>query len=461
MAEIKLKKVTPPQKDNQAHIHQLTDATMIERRKKVLENMRTENIDSLIIYCDLEHGGNFSYLTGFVTRFEESLFVLHQDGTAFFISGNENLKMNHYSRIPATLLHYPQFSLPDQPMAGEKNLTTVLQAANITAAKQTIGLIGWKMFTTTNENNRKIFDVPHFIVAAIQAAAPKSTIENRSDIFIHPSYGARITNNANEIAYYEFGSSLASDCVLNALDAVAIDKTEMEIGTHLTHYGQTPNVMPIAATGERFSHAFISPTDKKIQLGDKMSLTTGFKGGLASRSGYVVSSIEELPNGQKDYLEKVAKPYFNAVITWLEKIELGMTGGQLYQIIEDVLPKATYHWHLNPGHLTADEEWLSSPVKENSPVALTSGMLLQIDIIPAVSGFAGASCENGIALADSSLRQELAANYPTVWQRIKARQEYIRQTLNIALPDHVLPLSSGVAFYTPFFLAKDLAFVKE
>ena len=88
-------------------------------------------------------------------------------------------------------------------------------------------------------------------------------------------------------------------------------------------------------------------------------------------------------------------------------------------------------------------------------------MLLQIDIIPSVSGYAGASCENGIALADSKLRQELAANYPTVWQRIKARQEYIRQELNIALPDHVLPLSSGVAFYTPFFLVKDLAFVKE
>lgn len=461
MTKIKLKKVMPPKRDNEAKIYQLTDETMLGRKEKVLAQMRAEKLDSLIIYCDLEHGGNFAYLTGFVTRFEESLLILHQDGIAFFVAGNENLKLNQHSRISATLLHYPQFSLPDQPMAGEKTLTTVLQEAKISDSKASIGIVGWKMFTTTNENNRQIFDVPHFIVTAVKKAAPNSKIENRSDLFIDPQKGVRSINNANEIAYYEFGSSLASDCVLNALDAVAIDKTEMEIGTHLTRYGQTPNVMPIAATGERFSHAFISPTDKKVQLGDKMSLTTGFKGGLASRSGYAVHNEDQLPQDQTDYLEKVAKPYFNAVTTWLEKIEIGMTGGQLYQMIEAVLPKETYHWHLNPGHLTADEEWLSSPIKKNSPHPLTSGMLLQIDIIPSVSGYAGASCENGIALADSKLRQELAANYPTVWQRIKARQEYIRQELNIALPDHVLPLSSGVAFYTPFFLAKDLAFVKE
>lgn len=461
MPKFKLKKVTPPLRDNEAKIYHLADETMAVRKEKVLEKMRTEKIDSIVIYCDLEHGGNFAYLTGFVTRFEESLLILHQDGTAFFVAGNENLKMNQHSRIPATLLHYPQFSLPDQPMKGEKTLAAVLQEAEISDEKQNIGLIGWKMFTTENENNRKIFDVPHFIVSAVTEVAPNSKIENRSDLFIHPENGVRVKNNANEIAYYEFGSSLASDCVLNALDAVKIGQSEMEIGSKLTRYGQTPNVMPIAATGERFSHAFISPTDKKVHLGDKMSLTTGFRGGLASRSGYAVHNETELPQGQADYLKKVAQPYFNAVTTWLEKIELEMTGGQLYQIIADVLPKEIYHWHLNPGHLTADEEWMSSPIKPNAAAPLVSGMLLQIDIIPSVPGFAGASCENGIALADSTLRQELAAKYPAVWQRIKVRQEYIRQELNIALPDHVLPLSSGVAFYTPFFLAKDLAFVKE
>ena len=138
-----------------------------------------------------------------------------------------------------------------------------------------------------------------------------------------------------------------------------------------------------------------------------------------------------------------------------------MQGKALYASIEDVLPQATYHWHLNPGHLTSDEEWMSSPIKKESDFALKSGMMLQIDIIPSVAGYAGTSCENGIALADEKLRQELAEDYPNLWQRITQRQAYIRDVLNIDLSDEVLPLSSGVAFYTPFFLAKDVAFVKE
>ncbi|MPN07869.1 hypothetical protein SDC9_155141 [bioreactor metagenome] len=104
---------------------------------------------------------------------------------------------------------------------------------------------------------------------------------------------------------------------------------------------------------------------------------------------------------------------------------------------------------------------MSSPIKKESEISLRSGMMLQIDIIPSVSGYAGTSCESGIALADENLRNELAKLYPNVWQRITNRQEYIRKILNIDLPDEVLPLSSGVAFYTPFFLESDLALVKE
>src|SRR5699024_5631160 len=114
--------------------------------------------------------------------------------------------------------------------------------------------------------------------------------------------------------------------------------------------------------------------------------TTGFKGGLASRSGYAVQTPDELPTDQQDYLQAVATPYFQAVVAWLENLRLGMTGAEMYQLIEEVLPKEQYHWHLNPGHLTADEEWMSSPMKKDSTISLKSGMLLQIDIIPSVAG---------------------------------------------------------------------------
>ena len=69
----------------------LTDASMEERRRKILKQMEEKNLDSLLIYADREHGGNFGYLTGFEPRFEEAALALHQDGTAVLLLGNENM----------------------------------------------------------------------------------------------------------------------------------------------------------------------------------------------------------------------------------------------------------------------------------------------------------------------------------------------------------------------------------
>ena len=100
----------------------LTDATMLERKDKLLARMREERFDALVIYADKEHGGNFEYLTGFIPRFEEGLLILDKSGQATAILGNENLKMAQHSRLPVTLKHCPLFSLPNQPMDNEKPL---------------------------------------------------------------------------------------------------------------------------------------------------------------------------------------------------------------------------------------------------------------------------------------------------------------------------------------------------
>ena len=94
----------------------LSDQTMRERRDKILARMAKHQLDCLAVYCDLEHGSNFEYLTGFLTRFEESMLLLFKTGQAVLLLGNENTKMVNYSRIPTTMLHVPFFSLPNQPM---------------------------------------------------------------------------------------------------------------------------------------------------------------------------------------------------------------------------------------------------------------------------------------------------------------------------------------------------------
>ncbi|MFS0838663.1 M24 family metallopeptidase [Paenibacillus sp. 1P03SA] len=282
---------------------------------------------------------------------------------------------------------------------------------------------------------------------------------NAAHLFIGGDGGVRTKNNANEIAHYEYGANLASTCMLRAMNEVEVGRTEAEIGDKLTADGQYHSVVTIAAAGQRFEKANFYPTHKKIQLGDPLSLTTGFKGGLSSRTGFVIESEKQLPSAQKDYLDRVAKPYYRAVVTWLETIRIGMRGGELYTQIENVFPKNEYHWHLNPGHLVSDEEWMSSPIYEGSTEIIKSGMIFQIDIIPSVSGYTGVSAEECAAVADQSLKDEIKRQYPGLWQRITTRRTYMENELNLKLSEDVLPLSNTAAYLRPFYLAKSQAFV--
>lgn len=457
MKRVELAVVIPPATFAGVAPVTLTAETVSERKEKVLHQMRASGFDALVIYADKEHGSNFEYLTGFIPRFEEGLLVLDENGNATAILGNENLKMAQHSRIPVTLLHCPYFSLPNQPMHNEKPLAALLTEAGLHDKKK-VGLVGWKMFTGALGDASAFFDLPYFIVEAVKKSVGSATqLANAAHLFIGGQSGARTINNANEIAHYEYGANLASNCILDAMNAVDVGVTEAELGWCLTAEGQFPTVVTIAATGKRFENANFYPTHKKVQRGDPLSLTTGFKGGLSSRTGFVIKEESELPANQHDYLERVAKPYFGAVASWLENIHIGMSGGELYSLIETVLPKAEYGWHLNPGHLGADEEWMSSPVYPASSEQIRSGMILQIDIIPSVPGYTGVSAEECVAVADSALQARIQEAYPALWNRITTRRNYIRDVLNIQLSDDVLPLSNAVAYLRPFFLARDKA----
>ncbi|NBD01486.1 M24 family metallopeptidase [Atlantibacter hermannii] len=435
----------------------LTDATLKLRKARVLARMAQLSLETLIVYADKEHGANFEYLTGFIPRFEEALLVLHQDGEAVLVLGNENLKLAAHARLENRVVHAPWFSLPNQPMTNAVSLPDTLRLAGLAAQKR-IGVAGWKLFTSEHDDNTQLFDMPSFIIDSLRAAVtPGCVLTNATGVFISPANGARIINNANELAHYEYGANLASTAILQALNAIEPGKTEKQIGALLAAEGQANNVIMIAATGDRFASANLYPSDKVIQRGDKFSLTTSYKGGLSSRAAYVVANETELNPAVADYLDVVAIPYYRAVVGWLEGMRVGITGGEIYQLIETLLPKSEYHWHLNPGHLVADEEWMCSPIMPDSAIPLASGMLLQIDIIPSRAGYAGASIEDTVALADAALREELARDYPVMWARIIARRNYIQRNLGIRLSEDVLPLSNTVGYLRPWLLDQTLA----
>ena len=449
-----LDKINPPKNEEGLSPIELTDETIKKRKEAVLRKMSQDGFDSIIIYADLEHGSNFEYLVGFLPRFEEALLVLHSNGKAFLALGNENLNKAEKARIKAEVIHIPHFSLPNQPMDTDKNIAELLKMTRVDKAKK-IGLVGWKLFTSKIENNQFMYDIPHYIVSALQGIV-SAKFTNATYMFIGEN-GVRTVNNANEFAHYEFGAALAGNCILNAIREIKEGVSEMEVASKLEMYGQRNSVVTIMSSGPRFVNANMYPGSNKIEKGDPISLTVGYKGGLQSRCGFAVNDERELPKGQEDYLEAVVKPYFNAVKTWLENIHVGMKGGELYDLIEKVRPKEKYGWSLCPGHLCADEEWLSSPIYANSNEVIRSGMLFQIDIIPSVKGYNGISCESGIFIANEQLRRDIQRDYPEIWKRILKRRSYMIEELGIQISEEILPTSVAIAYCQPFLLDKNRA----
>lgn len=460
MAErtVELKQVPEPVRDCPAAPVPLSDATIAERLRKVLERMRARRLDQLVVYDDVEHAGNFAYLAGFFTRFEEGLLVIDADGPACFVLGNENLNKAGKARIHARATHAPMLSLPNQPQMPSVPLFARLREAGIRPGAR-VGVAGWKLFTAPGVDPSSTFDVPAFIIDALrEAVGADGTLVNATDIFIGVD-GARTTNNANEVAHYEFGAALASDSMLDALDALNVGVREMDLGDALVRRGQHTSVVTIAAAGPRFVQANMFPTTNQVKVGDPISLTVGYAGGLSSRAGFAVREASELPAGQGDWLEKVAAPYFAAYAHWLELIHVGMTGGELFDEVERVLPRATYGWTLCPGHLTAEEEWLCSPVYEGSREVIRSGMIFQVDIIPSVPGYGGVNAESTVVLADDALKSDIRAQYPEMWGRMGRRRAYLTEVLGIELSPDVLPLCSTVAYLRPYLLDHTRALV--
>ena len=452
---IKLKEIEAPKPEEGLIPVMLSDETMQNRKACLLESMQKDGFDAVVVYADLEHGSNFEYLCGFLPRFEEELLILHANGKAFMVLGNENLNKAGKARIEAVPIHMPHFSLPNQPMQTEKSVAQILASCELEDAEK-IGLIGWKNFTSHVEDNHLLFDLPYFLVEALKTVCGKAQFANAAYLLIGEN-GVRTTNNANEFAHYEYGAALAGNCILKTMDRLKVGKTEMEMAETLAADGQRHSVVTIMATGARFEKANLYPGNKQIQCGDKISITTGFKGGLQSRAGYAVECAEQLPEKEQDYLKAVAIPYFQAVKTWLETIKIGINGNDLYEAVEAVLPKEDYGWTLNPGHLCADEEWMSSPIYPQSEETLQSGMLFQIDIIPSVNGYGGVSCESGILLADEQLRKAIAKEYPAVWERIVKRRAYMQEVLGIRIQEDVLPTSMATAYLRPYLLKKEMA----
>ena len=165
-----------------------------------------------------------------------------------------------------------------------------------------------------------------------------------------------------------------------------------------------------------------------------------------------------MPAGIDDYVERLVVPYFTAVTEWYEALHVGQAGGVLQEIVDRHLGDPFFGIFLNPGHQLHLDEWVNSPVFADSTVELQSGTTLQCDIIPATgTDYFTTNIEDGLALADNSLRAEFAGAYPQAWTRIEARRRFMIEALGIDLHPDVLPFSNLAGHLPPFLLRPDLA----
>lgn len=438
----------------------IEDKVFQERLNKVLKAMESLNLDYILVYADREHYGNFEYLTGFGPRFEEALLVLDKSGKAQILLGNECYSMHKHSRIPAEGILYHTFSLPNQPMGENRNIRDILKEIGINTSHK-VGVVGWKLLYPVQES-RNMFDTPSFITDGLRDVVGDENVINATDLFIHPGYGVRITNSANEIAFYEFGAAYASDAVQQMLLNIRTGFDEIEISQFSTAGSLPTNIFPKVLAGDRIDLNMVSPTTNQLKLGDRLQVSMGLIGGQTNRRGFAVYSIDDLAAESRDYFENIAKPYFATVANWYEAMGVGVTGGDIYEMVENNYPKEKYGWFLNPGHNISTEEWLASPVFEESDITIKSGMVMQMDIIPFTERrYAAPNCEDGIAIADESLRLELKEKYPDVYQRIEKRRNFMSSILNIKVKPEVLPLSNITGLYRPLMLNKDKAFTVE
>jgi Xaa-Pro aminopeptidase len=412
-------------------------------------------LDVMIVWGDREHCGNIAYLCALDPRFEEAMLILKPGRTPRLCVGNEGWGYATLSPLPHERILFQDLSLLGQPRDNSPTLEQLLTDAGVAKGSR-VGVAGWKYKEDSREMVRRSWiEVPAYLVDALRAmTGDPALVENVTDLFMNARDGLRTVNEAEQLAAFEYAGVLASTAVNNVITSFKIGQTEYQAMELMKLNGFPTNCHPMLTAGPRATVGHASPSTRPIERGDFLTAALGLWGTLSSRCGFVVADAAELPEAIRDYADKLVVPYFRAASEWLEALHIGVTGGELFDIVHRHVGDAFFGVHLNPGHQVHLDEWLNSPIYAGSNIALKSGMALQLDIIPATgTPYQTTNIEDGMCLADAQLREEIAAKFPALYARTQARRQFMNNELGIVLSPDVLPFSNAPAYLAPFLLS--------
>lgn len=435
--------------------------TFRKRLDSVAGAAQAKNLDIILVFADREHSATMEFLTGVAPRFEEGLLAIKNDGSSVIYLGNECQYFAPDSSLGIDLRLFQDFSPMGQPRNKPLSLKKMFNDLGISQGSK-VGCVGYKSYREGFvENALNALDLPSYLVDELrETVGSTGAVVSAIDIFVNPVSGLRVICDAEQIAQFEFAARVVSNSIQAAIRNISIDSKERSIEKHLESNGLPLSCHRMVSFGDKVRRGLASPSDNTSKLGDPFTLALGISGALTARAGMVANGIQDLDSEIASFYEKFSYNYFQAIATWYSNVKIGITGGELFAAVDNVIDKSLYELMLNPGHNLHLEEWFISFIEQGNDHILQSGMVLQSDLIPVSKGpFCYSNAEDGIALADSQLRQQIQTEYPDLWKRIQQRQDLISNQIGIKLDESVLPLSDSCGYYAPFALNPDEVFV--
>lgn len=429
-----------------------TKQDYLDRIERLWKLPQAQDYDYIVIYGDREHFANVDYFTGYDVRWEETLLILQRDCIPTILVGNEGRGYVNEMVIDMNIEMYQTFSLMGTPNdERSKKLKDILLGCGMKAGSRT-GLIGWKEYAKELFSpNQLLTDVPYYLVAAIAEITGTDYISNAVGLLCDCRYGLKHTVTAKEIIHFELSGTKTSRGVYNCIKHARPGMREIEAAAFLNIDGEPQNLHPTVNFGQKHVAAGIGSATygQKLEYGMPMGIGYGLRGSLIHKAGMYIRNMDDLSENEQGYLDKFLKPYFAAVVQWYQMSRIGVTCGELYRMVDDMLGIRKFGIGLVPGHFTHTDEWTNSPFSGDSDIVLTSGRALQCDFaVGFADPFMSAHIDDGYAIADAALQKEIKALSPTAYERFMARKVFMKDVLNIKLPDEVLPLSDlpGICF---------------
>jgi hypothetical protein len=176
--------------------------------------------------------------------------------------------------------------------------------------------------------------------------------------------------------------------------------------------------------------------------------------GNSGRSGILTSDTDCLPTSLHSSMNKLFDATYRSYLSLVNHLCVGANVKKLVDRAVNILHLEGLDALYPPLHSTGLTEWENAFDPEDDSSSFEAGQVFQVDFTITSPDFAvcPAKIEDGFAIVDSVLKEELALVSPESMQRILSRRSVLEK-LGCFLDPSVLPLSDLTGQFYPYLLS--------